>query len=384
MCCVQTHKGRNEKIICEEQEASVNSRPVISSKQCEFINEALMKIRTVHYALMACMVLILVGCGAERKAAPAEIESLEMYTDDVMNFGIQHPSNWQKAVELGKRALFFSDNAVGSRFVKYDLEGPSGAKLQISVEELTTGIEEALDKDKVFEANLYTPAEDVTVAGQPGKKISYSFDLSDGKFMGEKYVVAKDNYATVVVFEAFGGTFEALRPKFQEMLASVQLGYKKAAPVVTDSVVSAPAEVFKPSSTTMVYKGNGYSISIPDNFRNTPTKSSGTIASMKFKGIEGPQDCFIQVDVLDASKQKDLNKIIEQNKKAYKVSSATETKIGGQKAYYLTYSLVRDVNSRAYFTVKGDKLYRITLNWFKPEQQIYLPAFEQALASFSF
>lgn len=374
-----------EKIICEERDASVNSRPVISSKQCEFISEVLMKIRTVFYALVACMVFALVGCGAERKAAPAEVGSLEMYTDDIMSFGIQYPSNWQKAVEPGKRALFFSDNAVGSRFVKYDLEGPSGARVQISIEELTAGIEEVLNKDNMFEASMYTPAEDATIAGQPGKKLTYSFDLSDGKFMGEKYVVAKDNYATVVVFEAFSGTFEALRPKFQEMLASVQLGHKKEAPVVVDSAVAAaPAEPFKPSATTVSFKGNGYTMNIPDNFRNTPTKSAGTLTSMKFKGIEGPQDCFIQVDVLDASKQKNIDKIIEQNKKSYNASSATETKIGGQKAYYLNYSLVRDVSSRAYFVVKGDKLYRITLNWFKPEQQIYLPAFEQALASFAF
>lgn len=263
-----------------------------------------MNVRTAYYALIACIAFVLVGCGAEKKATPAQIDGLEMYTDALMNFGIKHPSNWQKAAEPGKRALFFSDNTVGNRFVKYDVEGPSGAKMQISVYELEGSVEDFLNNDKMFDASAYGPMEDVTLAGQPGKKLSYSFDLSDGKFMGEKYAAAKDNYVTVVVFEAFSGTFDALHPKFEEMLSSVELGYKKEIPVVADTVAAAPAEPFKPSATTVSFKGNGYTMNIPDNFRNTPTKSAGTLTSMKFKGIDGPQDCFIQVDVLDASKQK--------------------------------------------------------------------------------
>lgn len=342
-----------------------------------------MRIRSMSSALLALVAVALFGCGAEKKVEPAQIESLEMYTDNIMNFGIKHPANWQKAIEPGKRAVFFSDNAVIQRFVNYDVEGPSGAKIQISVQPLTGTLEEALNASKAFESSVYSAPEDITLGGQPGKKITYSFELNDGKMQGEKYIAARDSTVTLVEIEAFSSTFDTLRPKFQEMIGSVQLGYKTAMPTV-DTVSTAPADTFKPASEVRAFKGNGYTMSIPDNFSSTPAKSSGTLSSTKFKGMGGPADSFIQVDVLDASKQKDLSKIIEQNKKVYRVNDATQTTVGGQKAYYLNYTGAKDVNSRAYFVVKGDKLYRITLNWYRPEQSIFLPAFEKAVSSFQF
>ena len=45
----------------------------------------------------------------------------------------------------------------------------------------------------------------------------------------------------------------------------------------------------------------------------------------------------------------------------------------------MNYSFMRDVNSRVYFAIKGDKMYRVTLNWFVPKQAIYLPVFENCL-----
>lgn len=342
-----------------------------------------MRIRPMSSVLLALIAVTLFGCGAEKKAEPAAVEALETYTDNMMNFSIAYPSNWQKAVEQGKQALFLSDNSVMQRFVSYDADGAGGAKIQISIKPVTGTLEEELNATKIFEPGAYSANEDATLGGQPAKKVSYSFELNDGKLQGERYVAAKDSTITIVEIEAFGSTFDALRPKFEEVLKSVQLGYKTAVPVIDTSAASvAPADTFKPSAQVRVFKGDGYSVELPDNFSSTPARSAGTISSTKFKGVGGPQDSFIQIDVLDASKQKDLNKIIDQNKKTYRVNDATQTTIGGQKAYYLNYSLVKDVSSRAYFVVKGDKLYRITMNWYKPEQALYLPAFEKAIGSF--
>jgi hypothetical protein len=41
------------------------------------------------------------------------------------------------------------------------------------------------------------------------------------------------------------------------------------------------------------------------------------------------------------------------------------------------------VRRRTYFAVKGNKLYKVTLQWFKPEQEIFLPTFEKCLGSIS-
>ncbi len=344
-----------------------------------------MIFRPLSCILSVLALVVLAGCGADKKATPAEVQDLEMYTDGMMNFGIKYPSNWQKATAAGSQAAFYSDNSVVTRFLSYDAEGAGGAKVQIVCKPLTTTLDEAAEAEKApFDASTYSASENTTMAGAPAKKFTYSFDLGDGKFMGEKYVAARDSFLTIVSFEAFGGTFDALKPKFDEMLQSVQLAYKAAAPTLdTVAASTAPADTFKPSPTTISYKGNGYTIDIPDNFRGTPATAKGAISGTKFRGIDGPADCIIQVDVLDASKQKDLDKIANQNKDVYK-TAPVQTTVGGQKAYYFNYSLRGDAGSRAYFTVKGDKLYRITLNWYKPEQSLYLPAFEKSIASFKF
>lgn len=343
-----------------------------------------MNFRPLSCLLPVAAMVVLSGCGAEKNAEPAPIQELTMYTDGVMNFGIQYPSNWQKATATGSQAVFYSDAAAVTRFTSYG-EGTGGAKVQIVYKPLTGSLDEAAEAEKSpFDAQTYSAAANATVAGVPAKKITYTFELGDGKFMGEKYIAAKDSFLTIVSFEAFGNTFDALHPKFEEMLKSVQLAHKAAPVPAGDSVGAvAPADTFKPSPTVRSYKGNGFTMDIPDNFTGIPASAKGALSSTLFKGIGGPKDCIIQVDVLDASKQNDLSKIAEQNKDVYKASPA-QTTLGGQKAYYFNYSLRGDAGSRAYFTIKGDKLYRITLNWYKPEQSLYLPAFEKAISTIKF
>ena len=55
--------------------------------------------------------------------------------------------------------------------------------------------------------------------------------------------------------------------------------------------------------------------------------------------------------------------------------------IDGLKAYYLNYSPSRDIESRAYFTVKNDHVYRILFNYFQPLRKDFLPTFEKTVAS---
>ena len=74
-----------------------------------------------------------------------------------------------------------------------------------------------------------------------------------------------------------------------------------------------------------------------------------------------------------------MAKIVEDNKSKYRASAASKTSIGGVDAYFMNYSFMSDVNSRVYFAIKGDKMYRVTLNWYVPKQAIYLPVFENCL-----
>jgi len=185
-----------------------------------------------------------------------------------------------------------------------------------------------------------------------------------------------------VEFGAFGGTFDAYRKSFDVILASVELAVAPAPKEVKVDTVQAKSEPAPPSETMRSITGNGFAISVPDNFAGARTTVKGTLASASYVGDR--LDCTIQVDVFDASKQQNLDKIVADNKARYKASNANATTIGGSKAFSINYSFVKDVSSRVYFTIKGDKMFRITLNWYKPSESMYLPVFEKSVASFKF
>jgi hypothetical protein len=340
-------------------------------------------LRTVAVAALAVGV-VMTGCGKKAAEAPPVAE-LEMYQDKTLNFGMKFPKNWKASTKPGELAVYYSSEAIAQRFVDYKDAETSGAQVFISGAKVegTANIDSVLEASKIFsDASTYKPVESVKVGGVDAKKLSYEVSYSDGTFKGETYVATKDNSAiTVIKFEAFSGTFDALKPKFDEMLASAELAVFK--PVVKDTAAGKPAETFKASETLASYGGaQNFTIQIPDNFSGS--KKGGGIEAVEFKGIGGPSDCIIRVDVSDASKQGNLDKIVAQNKANYKGAEPTATTVDGEKAFLLADTPVKDVSRRTYFAVKGNKLYRITVQWFKPEQQFFLPVFEKAFASFKF
>lgn len=335
--------------------------------------------------VIAAVVLsaVLIGCSA-KKAEPVAVNGLEMYKDESLAFGIKYPSNWKLRKQAGAQAVVFSEETAADRFNKYDAEGMAGAKIAITAMKADgKTLDQIVADSKEFEATVYTAPEKVTLGGAPGTKLAYSFDLADGKYQGEKYFAMKDSmYVTVVEFGAFGGTFDAYRKSFDEILASVELAVAPAPKEVKRDTVIAKSEPAPPSEPMRSITGNGFSINVPGNFSGARTTVKGTLASASYVGDR--LDCTIQVDVFDASKQQNLDKIVADNKARYKASNANATTIGGAKAFSINYSFVKDVSSRVYFTIKGDKMFRITLNWFKPAESVYLPVFEKSVASFKF
>ncbi len=340
------------------------------------------------FVLTLCATLVFQACG-KKAADPPPITELEMYQDKNIGFGIKYPKNWKASTKPGELAAYFSSDQVLQRFIDYkDEETGGGAKIEIVAKKLTgvANIDSIIKESKFFDdESVYKPIETVKVGGVDAKKLAYEFKFSDGVFKGERYFAMKDTTAiTIITFESFGSTFDALKPKFDEMLASVELAFVK--PVVKDTAAPAKAETFKPSATMVAYGGaQTFTIQIPDNFSGN--KKNGGVEALEFKGIGGPADCTVRIDVTDASKQNNLDKIIAQNKASYGGSDPSSATLGGEKAFYFTRVAKTkdgDVVSRTYFAVKSNKLYRVTLNWFKPEQEFFLPVFEKSLASFSF
>lgn len=339
-------------------------------------------MKTWHNSFLAAFVLVivLVGCNGAKKSEPVAITGMETYKDETLGFGLKYPSNWSLRKQAGAQAVVFSTADAVERFSKYDAEGVAGARISISAMK-TEGktLEQIVNDSKEFTAESYSATEKATLGGAEGSKLVCSFDLGDGKFQSEKYFAMKDSmYVTVVEMSAFGGTFDAYRKSFDEVVASVTLAAAPAPKVVkVDTVKTEPAP---PSETMRSISGNGFSISVPDNFTGTRTSVKGTLASANYVGDR--LDCSIQVDVFDASKQKNLDKIVNDNKARYKATNANATTVSGVKAYSINYSFAKDVSSRVYFAIKNDKMFRITMNWYKPQESVYLPVFEKCVSSF--
>lgn len=337
-----------------------------------------MKKITTLFAFLS-IVLLIASCSRGPKAP--EVTGYETYTDNTSGLTIEYPKNWQKTTNP-IRFVVFNANEGKSRFVRYDPEGFPGAKIDINLFEMDSvmTIDSVINKIKKFTDDVYE-ITDVQFAGFPAKKLTYTFELNSGVFYGETYVLQNDP-TTVNVFqiEAFDGTYDKYKEAFDRAIKSFKPGvFPSAKPDTVTTVTEQPP----PSKTLATKSGLGYSIKIPDNFSSERGPSSGVLESKNYIGLRRA-DCNILVDVIDASKNKNLQKIVEENRVNYKNATPRSTKIGGKDAYVMSYSARTDVLSRVYFVINGDRLYRITMNWYKGEEQDYLPIFEQSIQSFRF
>lgn len=329
---------------------------------------------------VAVFAIILQSCG-EKKPEPIKIEGLKEYKDDLRHFSVKYPKNWVFKESPGAGIMAVTADAHRDRFKRYDPTGPVGARMILSIQEIdsTKDLQYYIDKKKL-PAEGYEAPVDVTIGGVPGKKIAYKFEqMSDGAFQGEKYIATKDSQLVAIfIVEAFGGTFPAYRKEIDEIVETMVL------PVAGSQDTIMMQEEFPPASEKLAKKtGPGFSIMIPDNFNSGMGNAKNAIKSTNFVGMRR-RDCNIQVDVLSLEKKvKDLEKIKENFKTQYK-STPKQTTLGGQKGYVVNWNPSAQVNGRVYFTVKDNKLYRISVNWFKGEESDYLPVFEKSIKSFKF
>ena len=325
-------------------------------------------------------VCLVVVSGCSEKAKPVPIEGLKLVKDELRMFEIKVPTNWYVQQRTGDLVIATTTRTIGSRFMSFG-KGNGGAKIElrvIPIDSNNPSLDTMIKRSKVeFEDNLdrYQVSQ-ATLGGKSAKKLAVKFDQADGEFQIETYFAENDSLVTIVTIAAFGKTYEDYRKEFDEVLASVKVAHR---PVVVAKVASTTSGVPEPPSDTLrTYNAPDFSIEIPQNFEGKKGQSSG-LSSVSFLGSRF--DCTIQVDVFDASKQNDLNKIVDQNKGRYQGGNPISSSVNGQNAFYFNYNPAANVSSRAYFTVRGNKMFRITLNWYKPEQALYLAIFERCIGT---
>ena len=336
-------------------------------------------IRITTFLLLALLVVI----GCERHAAPVPIEELELIKDDVRKFEVKVPQNWTHQILKGELILASANPKTTKRFLDFS-KGEGGAKVELRAVQITdsTRVMDSLIKNSkvTFEDGLDRyEIENATLGGKPAKKLWVAFDQEDGQFRSEAYFAENDSVVTILTLAAFGATFDDYKDEFAQIISSVKLARRPDAPKGPDTL--APTGPQPPSDTLRRFSSPQFVIQIPQNFDGKRLSGAG-IESVNFVGSR--RDCNIQVDVFDASKQKALDKILLQNKPNYGGKDPFSTNIGGQKGAYFEYAPTSKINSRAYFVLNNKKLYRITMNWYKPDEKLYLPVFEKCIKSFGF
>ncbi|RPI68349.1 MAG: hypothetical protein EHM43_05135 [Ignavibacteriae bacterium] len=340
-------------------------------------------MQSMKWILTAALLSVVVISGCSRKATPTPIESLKVIKDDVRMFEVKVPSNWRTQTIAGELVLATSKPTIARRFLDFS-KGDGGAKVELRAipVDSTRNIDSLIKNSKLeFEDGLDRyELTDVQLGGKPAKLLHVTFDQEDGEFESNTYFAENDSVITILTLAAFGRTYEDYQAQFEEIVASVKLAQR---PMVVERKQDtlAPQGPEPPSDTLRPYSASEFAIQIPQNFQGQKSNSNG-LTSVNFFGSR--LDCNIQVDVFDASKQKNLDKILDQNKPNYGGGKANMTTLGGVKAGYFSYNPTASVSSRAYFAVSGNRLFRFTVNWYKPEQSVYLPIFEKSLKTVAF
>lgn len=337
--------------------------------------------KTKFYLLsLLCAGLFLASCGDSAK--PVAITDLKTYTDDLLKFSIQYPSNWQATTSQGQRVTVFSSNDAKSRFLDYAPTGFPGAMIDLQATKADSTKDEAAIIEGAKRFQIEYKQSNVTVDGAQGKRFDYAFPLEDGEFHGAFVIASKDNVTyTILKLETFADSWEGYENDFNKIISSVKLAVTQSK---TQDTITNTEELPFPTENLVPKKGNGFTISIPDNFYAGKASSANTLAAYNFIG-DRRGDCNITVDVLDGSKTSDLKKAAGELASKYPGSpSVSGAKIGGTDGFMMNWSPRSDVRGRVYFAKKGDKIFRIAINWFVPEQANYLPIFEKSINSIKF
>lgn len=325
------------------------------------------------FCLLAIGVML---AGCSKTAEPVSIGSWERYQDPYFKASFIYPKGWHVVPEGGKVSIFSSPDVM-DKFYDPTSKGKTGLQLIVSYEKLDTlkSLDDYVNgwqNDLKASGFMVAAVTKKTVDGEPAIQIEYNGRFDENtKLEAIRAYALLDSVLYYAHYGAFNEMFAPNRFLFDSLVQSVHFTRIKPG--------ASPEELTKPSATFTDFSNNMLQISHPDNFKTEfPTPKGGAEFSMELKGYR--QDCTIHIDILPA-KGLTVEKVVEQNSKFYKPTSRGSATIDGVKTLYLNYSPARNIDSRVYFLVKNDKVYRMLFNIFQPLKKDYLPVFEKTIAS---
>ncbi|MGD1044468.1 MAG: PsbP-related protein [Bacteroidota bacterium] len=337
-----------------------------------------MNKKIILFLFAACAIFY--GC---KKNEAANIKEWTQFQDQFFKVSFNYPKDWVVVTE-SKKVIISSSSEAAEKFFDHDSRKPDGIQIVIasersdSMQDYAKYIQEFKDS-KTAEGFTVKEIEDAAIEGLSAKKVAYTGAYDENTKINSICVATlKDSVIYYVQYSAFNNLFEPYKVVFDSVMASLSLPKK--------IVIEKGVDPAIPIAQTERYSDNYLQLEYPANFGTTDMAKKGdVISAVRFMGVNkvSRNDCTIDIDVRP-SKKLMLDKVVAQNSKFFKASNKGNTTIGGEKTTYLDYSIVRNVDSRVYFVVKNDKIFRIILNYYSPMKKDFLPAFEKVIASIRF
>ena len=313
--------------------------------------------------------LLIAGCGGEKKMEPVKPGELETYRDPGFGYSIQYPKGWMTNAEVG-RAGFYSAQEVDKKFLDPTGQFPDGVMIGVTViRSSNPDTAKKIIDDMIKSGFTVTKPETLSVGGRPGTRYGYTgLYTKTVKETGQHIYVPFDTVLYDIRCAGFGGYFDAYREVFDASFATFQL--PKAAVPGKDPTL--------PSETLTEANGKAFSLQYPDNFNGISVPKGTNDEVIELRGVR--QDCSIRVDVFGA-KGLTVEKVFDQNKGKYKATATARTTVSGLPALSLTYAATPNVQRKFYFLVKDDKVFRVTMDWYRPQSEEYLRAYDKTVNS---
>jgi len=314
--------------------------------------------------------LVLSGCG-EKKVELVPVGEMNQYTDPGYGFKINYPKEWKNLGTTGK-AVFAKSQEVVDKFLD-PRAGIEGEQVTVEVIPYAGKTPDAVIqslKDDLKQQNAeMQPDQMLTIGGKPSVMLQYRIQATTKtSIYGHQVFVQGDTAIYKLDFEGYGTQHGMHANVNDTMLKSFE------PPVV----VAKKPDVWNPASNLSVYDAKYFTMKYPDNMEFVDVKKGNNDFAMEMRADR--RDCSIHIDVFGA-KNLTVDKVWDQNKGRYHAKGTGTTTLDGNKTYWVDYSPMANINSRAYFVVKNDKVVRVTVNWFAPQKDIYFKVFEQSVNS---
>jgi hypothetical protein len=325
--------------------------------------------------LATLLVAFIFGGCSNPPATPLPVGEMNDYRDPGYGFKMKYPKEWKQMGAAGKAVFALSPDVV-TKFQDpaSGLEGGMAAAEIIKLEGKAAdqAVQAAKDELKAtWQTVEVSPDAPMTVSGKQAVSVKYTVPVTaKKKIFGNDVYVMGDTAVYKVSTMAFGEDQATINSAiFDAMLKSFEV------PVV----VAKSADHYVASPNLETYTSPFFTMQYPDNLEIVQVPKGDKDLAMEMRTPDR-RDCSIHIDVFGAKKLT-VDKVWEQNKGKYKAKGTGTSTVDGEKAFWVDYTPMASVNSRAYFVVKNDKVIRTTINYFAPQKEIYFTVFENCMKS---